>query len=146
MTTLQATTGTTNCSGMTWLLVGDIREMLQDRLDRDAIRWLRPVLDALIDSMCEWETCDDSSGFFEDVLDPCPELTPRVEQIQGEQTQLCARLRELRARLERRQGVTRLVRELQADLAEWIQMMTDNARRERELLQSVWYSEIGGEG
>jgi predicted transcriptional regulator len=146
MTTLQATTGTTNCSGMTWLLVGDIREMLQDRLDRDAIRWLRPVLDALIDSMCEWETREDSSGFFEDVLDPCPELTPRVEQIQGEQTQLCARLRELRARLERRQGVSRIVRELQADLAEWVQMMTDNARRERELLQSVWYSEIGGEG
>ncbi len=146
MSTLQATTGTTSCSSMTWLLVGDIREMLHDRLDRDAIRWLRPVLDALIASMCEREASGDSSGFFEEVLDPCPELTPRVEEIQGEQTQLCARLKELRARLELRQGVTRLVRELQTDLAEWVQMMTENARHERELLQSVWYTEIGGEG
>jgi hypothetical protein len=146
MTTLQSTTATTRCSSMTWLLVGDIREMLQDRLDGDAIRWLRPVLDALIDALCEWEACDDSTGFFDDVLEPCPELSPRVAQIQCEQIQLCARLRELRARLELRQSVSRLVQALQADLAEWVQLMTDNARRERELLQSVWYTEIGGEG
>ena len=146
MTTIQATTATQGCSTMTWLLVGDIREMLHDNLDSDAIRWLRPILDALIDSMCGLDADDGSVDFYEDVLDPCPELSPHVERIQDEQTQLCDQLKELRARLELRQGVTRLVRELQVDLADWVQMMTDNARRERELLQTVWYTEIGGEG
>ncbi len=146
MTTLQLTSATQNCSTMTWLLVGDIREMLHDHLDRDAMRWLRPILDALIDSMSRMESDEDSVGFYEDVLEPCPELTPRVEQIQCEQTLLCGSLKELRARLDMKQSVTRLVRELQIDLAEWVQMMTDNARRERELLQAVWYTEIGGEG
>lgn len=146
MTTSQLISDNQKCSTMTWLLVGDIREMLHDHLDRDAIRWLRPILDALIESMTVMEAREQDSGFYEDVLEPRPELIPRVEQIQCEQSQLCRRLKELRARLDLSQSVTRLVRELQVDLAEWVQKMTDNARRERELLQAVWYTEIGGEG
>ncbi len=146
MTSLQLELQTQKCSSMTWLLVGDIREMLHDHLDRDAIRWLRPVLDALIDSMAEMELLEHSPGYFEDVLAPCPELASQVELIRHEQARLCESLRELHARLGRREKVTRLVTELQRDLAEWVQMMMDNARRERELLQTVWYTEIGGEG
>ncbi|MBI1312215.1 hypothetical protein GC176_13070 [bacterium] len=146
MSTLQINSGTQSCSTMTWLLVGDIREMLHDHLDLDAVRWLRPVLDALIESMAELNELENSPDYFEDVLEPCPELSPQVEIIQCEHSRLCRRLKELRARLELRQSVTRLVQNLQADLAEWVQWMVDNARRERELLQAVWYTEIGGEG
>ena len=41
------------CATSSWLLVGDIREMLQDHLDEEAIGWLQPILDALIDAMRE---------------------------------------------------------------------------------------------
>ncbi|MHC4878063.1 MAG: hypothetical protein ACYTGL_16535 [Planctomycetota bacterium] len=146
MTSLQFEQQTQECSSMTWLLVGDIREMLQDHLDRDAIRWLRPVLDALIESMTEMELLEHSPEYFEDVLAPCPELVSQVELIRHEQARLCESLKELHGQLGRRQKVTRLVHGLQRDLAEWVQMMMDNARRERELLQTVWYTEIGGEG
>ena len=37
-------------------------------------------------------------------------------------------------------------KEVEADLANWVNLMMTHGRRERVLLQDVWYTEIGGEG
>ena len=134
------------CTTLTWLLVGDIREMLQDHLDEEAIRWLRPVLDALIAAMGEQAELTCREGWYDDVVGSFPHLISRVAKIEAEQTELCRSLRELRHHIERDLPLSRLTKEVEADLANWVDLMMTHGRRERVLLQDVWYTEIGGEG
>lgn len=134
------------CTTLTWLLVGDIREMLQDHLDEEAIRWLRPVLDALIAAMGEQAELTNREGFYDDVVGSFPHLISRVAKIEAEQSELCRSLRELRHHIERDLPLSRLTKEVEADLASWVELMMNHGRRERVLLQDVWYTEIGGEG
>jgi len=134
------------CTTLTWLLVGDIREMLQDHLDEEAIRWLRPVLDALIAAMGEQAELTNREGWYDDVVGSFPHLISRVAKIEAEQTELCRSLRELRHHIERDLPLSRLTKEVEADLANWVDLMMTHGRRERVLLQDVWYTKIGGEG
>lgn len=134
------------CTTLTWLLVGDIREMLQDHLDDEAIRWLKPVLDSLIRAMCEQSELHSNDGLYDDLLGTFPHLISRVAGIEAEQNELCRSLRELRNGIERDIPLERLAAELEEGLGDWVDLMTRHSRREAVLLQDVWYTEIGGEG
>jgi len=131
---------------LTWLLVGDIREMLQDHLDEEALRWLRPVLDSLIRTMCEETQQAEEQGWFDDVLEPCPHLSKQVAEIEAEQRELCKSLEHLRHRIDMDLPLARLASELEGDLADWVHLMMEHNRREGELMQDALYTEIGGEG
>ena len=134
------------CATLSWLLVGDIREMLQDHLDEEALQWLRPILDALIQAMCEQAQLEESPGYFDDVLSSFPHWSPIVDRIHAEQSTLCRSLEALRHRIDRDLPFRRLADELELELADWVRLMTDHSDRERELMQNVYYTEIGGEG
>ena len=134
------------CTTLTWLLVGDIREMLQDHLDDEAIRWLKPILDSLIGAMCEQSELHSSDGLYDDLLGSFPHLITRVAGIEAEQNELCRSLRELRNGIERDIPLERLAAELEEGLGDWVNCMIRHSRREAVLLQDVWYTEIGGEG
>ena len=134
------------CTTLTWLLVGDIREMLQDHLDDEAIRWLKPILDSLIGAMCEQSELHSIAGLYDDLLGTFPHLITRVAGIEAEQNELCRSLRELRNGIERDIPLQRLAAEIEEGLGDWVNLMTSHSRREAVLLQDVWYTEIGGEG
>ena len=134
------------CTTLTWLLVGDIREMLQDHLDEEAIHWLRPILDALITAMCEQSELTSREGWYNDLLGSFPHLISRVARIEAEQNELCKSLRELRNGIERDIPLDRLAKELEADLNSWVDLLARHSRREAVLMQDVWYTEIGCEG
>ena len=134
------------CTTLTWLLVGDIREMLQDHLDDEAIRWLKPILDSLIGAMCEQSELHSSDGLYDDLLGTFPHLITRVAGIEAEQNELCRSLRELRNGIERDIPLERLAADIEEGLGDWVNLMTSHSRREAVLLQDVWYTEIGGEG
>jgi hypothetical protein len=134
------------CTTLTWLLVGDIREMLQDHLDEEAIRWLKPILDALIDAMREQSELTNREGWYDDLLGEFPHFVSRVARIEAEQSELCKSLRELRNGIERDLPLDRLAAEIESELSNWVDLMIKHTRREAALLQDVWYTEIGGEG
>jgi len=134
------------CTTLTWLLVGDIREMLQDHLDEEAIRWLGPILDALIGAMSQQSEQNSREGWYDDLIGSFPHLISRVAMIEAEQTELCRSLRELRQRIEQDMPISRLAAEIERDLCRWIDLMVRHSRREAVLMQDVWYTEIGGEG
>jgi hypothetical protein len=135
-----------HCATLSWLLVGDIREMLQDHLDEEAIQWLQPVLDALIEAMREQASLEESPGYFDDVLDSCPHWSPMVDHIHAEQSALCNSLASLRHRFNCDLPFQKLANALESELEAWVRLMTEHAEREREMMQDVWYTEIGGEG
>lgn len=134
-----------NPSTLIWLLVGDIREMLQDRLDADAVRWLRPLLDTLADAMeCD---CDaGSDNWYTEMLEPFPEWSSQIEGMRREQRSLCRSLKTLRSHMELDLPLTTAAAELEADLSAWVGRMLDHSRRQGRLMQDVWFTETGGEG
>ena len=134
------------CITLTWLLVGDIREMLQDHLDEEAIRWLKPILDALILAMCEQTELTNEEGWYDDLLGSFPHLVSRVARLENEQTELCKSLRNLRREIEQDLPLDRLVVQIERELSDWVNLMIEHSRREAALLQGAWYSEFGGEG
>lgn len=134
------------CTTLTWLLVGDIREMLQDHLDEEALRWLGPILDSLIGAMSQQSELISREGWYDDLVTSFPHLISRVAIIEAEQTELCRSLRELRQLIEQDMPISRLVAELETDLCRWVDLMMRHSRREAVLMQDVWYTEIGGEG
>ena len=137
------------CATLTWLLVGDVREMLQDRLDAEAIRWIKPLLDALIQTMCEQCQIEKSPGYFEDVLESFPNWSNEIDAVLGEHAELCHALENLRyslVELQPQHSVHMYAKLLEVELQQWVEAMMEHARRDRELLQNVWYTEIGGEG
>lgn len=137
---------TQQCTTLTWLLVGDIREMLQDHLDEEALKWLRPVLDSLIGSMCEESEQTGEESWYGSFIEPCPHLSSKVAEIEAEQAELCKSLQGLRHSIERELPLAKLAAEIEAELASWVNLMIRHSRRERELMQDAWYTEIGGEG
>lgn len=134
------------CTTLTWLLVGDIREMLQDHLDEEAIRWLGPILDSLIGAMSQQSELTSREGWYDDLVTSFPHLISRVAMIEAEQTELCRSLRELRQRIEQDMPINQLAAEIERDLCRWVDLMMRHSRREAVLMQDVWYTEIGGEG
>jgi len=120
--------------------------MLQDHLDDEAIRWLKPILDSLIGAMCEQSELHSSDGLYDDLLGTFPHLITLVAGIEAEQNELCRSLRELRNGIERDIPLERLAAELEEGLGDWVNLMTRHSRREAVLLQDVWDTEIGAEG
>jgi hypothetical protein len=134
------------CITLTWLLVGDIREMLQDHLDEEAIHWLKPILDSLIGAMCEQSELTNREGWYDDLLGSFPHLISRVARLEAEQVELSKSLRNLRHQIEQDQPLDQLAAKIEHELSDWVHLMIEHSRREATLLQGVWYSEIGGEG
>lgn len=134
------------CSTLTWLLVGDIREMLQDHLDAEAIHWLKPILDALIGAMAKQSELTIDECWHDDLLGDFPHMISQVARLEAEQTALCKHLRELRHWIERDLPFDRLASEIERGLTDWVELMIKHSRREALLLQDALYSEIGGEG
>lgn len=146
MTLMERDSRAVHCATLSWLLVGDIREMLQDHLDEEALLWLRPILDALIEAMREQAQLEETPGYYDDVLASFPHWSPVVDRIHAEQATLCQSLETLRHTIDRDLPFRRLADELEVDLSDWVSLMTAHSDRERELRQEVYYTEIGGEG
>lgn len=134
------------CATLSWLLVGDIREMLQDHLDEEALLWLRPILDALIEALREQAGLEELPGYYDDVLADFPHWSPIVDRIHAEQALLRQSLESLRHRIDCDLPFRRLATELEQELGDWVRLMNAHSKRERELMQNVYYTEIGGEG
>ncbi len=134
------------CDTLTWLLIGDIREMLSEQLDDEAIRWLRPLIDALIRLMSEQAELEESTGWFSDMIEQFPHWSPRVERVQAELTMLCRSLSTLQDRIDWDVPFQNLAAEIEVELGLWINRMMRHHRDRHSLTQDVWYTEFGGEG
>lgn len=127
----------TQCSELAWLLVGDVREILQDRLDAGALARLRPLLDGLILSL-------QGIRWAEDSRDPFLESSGQVEELKDHNGQLVEQLESLRDDIEWDFPIDTFAVEVEMDLAEWAELMRDHSRTEHEFMQDAMPLELGG--
>jgi len=124
-----------------WLLLGDVAEILDDGLDVENISWLTPVLDVLVQTMARQQSHE--AGYLTEVLVEFPYWSPQVDELRSERAGLGRSLEDLLARIRWSLPLQMLADRLQTQLRNWLHRMTLHQFRERELVQSVWYYEIG---
>ena len=131
-------------SELEYLLLGDLRELLEQPLNDDENRrWLVAVLDELLETLeCEFRLEEDG-GYMTEVMDIRPNWSGRVDRLLGEHETLCSQLKRLRYRLAEALPLCEVAGSLRSQLRSWMTSLTAHHRHEKRLLQTVFISDLG---
>ena len=131
-------------SELEYILLGDLRELLESRPSREHRAWLLAILDALLETLPEEFSLKEAGGYMADVLDTFPHWEDEVRNMQREHEPLCASLAELRERVASGNDYRRIARLVGQDLREWMERLLHHNREECRLFQAAANLEIGG--
>jgi hypothetical protein len=126
-----------------YILLGDLRDLLEEPADRYTRRWLVSVLDALLDTLPRQMALKESSGYLNEVLDEYPSWYRHVEDLQNEQRLLVLSLEALRDRLETSGPYQRDAARVKSAVRQWMNRLMAHRRHETRLLQTAMNLEIG---
>ena len=132
-------------AALEYILLGDLRDLLEEEPGEQTSRWLLAVLDALLEALPQELAIKSQDGFLEDVLSTHPHWEPQVERLRSEYVRLCVWLEELRDRLVSRSPFEEIASRLRYDLREWMTALHAYHRHETRLLQTSINLEVGGE-
>jgi len=126
-----------DCAALEYILLGDLRDLLEEPANEETSKWLTAVLDALVGTQPEEIEDQDEDSYLSVVLENYPSWYPQVDRLQREHRALYSRLRELRSRVARDQSFARIAGVLRHDLRDWMAAFTAHHRHENRLLQTA---------
>jgi hypothetical protein len=126
-----------------YILLGDLRDLLEEDPGEQNSRWLVAVLDALLDTVPREFELKSENGYLSDVLNANPHWEAQVEQLRAEYVRLCVWLEELRNRVVSGTPFREIADRLRKELSEWIEAVQDHHRRERQMVQVSANLEVG---
>jgi hypothetical protein len=132
------------CPAFEYILMGDLRDLLEEPTNETTSEWLQAVLDALLGMLSDEFDENDDSGYLSVVLERFPSWNLQVTRLRQEQGRLYSRLRELRTRLARGLAYAQIARALRYDLHEWMAALTAYHRHENRLVQLAVNLDVGG--
>ncbi|MCA9055405.1 MAG: hypothetical protein KDA75_16305 [Planctomycetaceae bacterium] len=134
------------CSELEYLLLGDLREMLEEEITPQSRRWMLAVLDALLDTLPREHRLQSADGYLTEVLREIPNWATRVNRLESRYYELFDRLSDLRDELEVDLPDKQSVSTLRYDLHEWMGQLVAHRARESDLLVTAINIDIGGSG
>lgn len=143
LVTTEKTAALKRYTDLEYLLVGDLRDVLDDPLDETSRRWTLAIIDVLLDTLPAAFVLKDDGGYMQDVLDEFPFWDSHVAELRQENIGLCDELRELRARLSRRLPVESVANRLRTELRIWMTALMAHHRHEARLIQTACNLEVG---
>jgi hypothetical protein len=123
-----------------YLLLGDLRELLEEPSTPPTRRSILVVLNVVLDELSLIE--DDG---FSDVLDDRPQWQREVEGLRGDKVVHYLELAELRECLEEGLPIRRSARQVSHMLRVWMDALSGLRRRENRLVQMAVNGDLGGE-
>ena len=131
-------------SELEYLLLGDLREMLEQPLNDDEDRrWLVAVLDELLETL-ECEFClEEDGGYMTEVLDIWPNWSGQIDRLFSEHKTLCSQLKRLRYRLAEALPLKEVAESLRSQLRDWMATLTAHHRHEHRLIQEAFAFDVG---
>jgi len=130
-------------TALEYILLGDLRDLLEEPADQFTRSWLIAVLDALLDTMPRQMALKESSGYLSEVLDEYPSWYRHVEDLQNEQRLLVLSLQALRDRLDKPGPYERDAVRVNSTVRQWMTRQMAHRRHETRLLQTAMNLECG---
>ncbi|HEV3302009.1 MAG TPA: hypothetical protein VG055_20310 [Planctomycetaceae bacterium] len=130
-------------TALEYILLGDLRDLLEEPADQYTRRWLVAVLDALLETLPLQMALKESRGYLNEVLDEYPSWYRHVEELQNEQRLLELSLQALRDRLETDGPYERVAMRVNSTVRQWMNRLTAHRRHETRLLQTAMNLECG---
>ena len=125
------------------ILLGDLRDLLEEAPDKTTRKWLLAVLDALLDTLPRQYELQASGGYLSEVLEQFPNWTDQVAQLREEKQNLFAKLRQLREEVSQRASFAKIAAEVRNGLRDWMASLSSHQRRERRILQTAFNLDVG---
>ena len=132
------------CTTLEYILLGDLRDLLEEAEDPTTHHWLMTVLDALLDTVPKEFAMREQGGYLTEVLERFPNWYDQVCALQREKRTLYEKLRVLRTRLARHTSLEEIADEVRFNLQEWMNRFIAHHRHERRLVQTAYTLEVGG--
>jgi hypothetical protein len=132
------------CTSLEYILLGDLRDVLEEPANRHTRGWLVAILDALLDTLPRQLALKEESGYLNEVLDEYPSWYRQVEDLQNEERLLFLSLQALRDRLETSENYAYAAERVRTALREWMTRLTAHHRHETRILQTAMNLEVGG--
>ena len=132
-----------DCAALEYILLGDLRDLLEEPTDEENCRWLVVILDGLLEAKKREFELQEDGGYLEDVLEQVPNWEPQVGQLRREHHELFANLRKLRDRVGSRMSFETVADTVRADLRDWMTLLQRHHRHTRRIVQSAFSFDIG---
>lgn len=133
-----------HCVELEYILLGDLRDLLDDELNEQTKGWLLAVLDVLLKTLPEQYELKAQDGYLGEVLDAFPNWERVVDNLENQQMALVGSLSQLREQIFRCDSIEPMVNQLQTQLGEWIEAFQRHQREERDLFQLAVNLQTGG--
>ena len=130
-------------TSLEYILLGDLRDLLEEPSDDETRRWLLAVLDTLLDTLPREFDLEDEDGYMAEVLERYPSWSAQVDRLHRDHEILFSKLKELRGRIERNSWVAPIANEVRRDLRDWILKLIAHHRSETRLVQTAMNLEVG---
>lgn len=127
-----------------YILLGDLRDVLEEPADEESQKWLLAVLDALLDAMPrEFELKCRGGGYMNEVLERDPSWFGEVEQLREERNDLYSHLRRLQSCIREAFPYGHVAARVRRELHVWMKGFIAHHRHERRLVFNAFTVEIG---
>lgn len=130
-------------SSLEYILLGDLRDVLEERPDAESRRWLIAVLDALLETLPREFDLEDADGYMLEVIERHPSWSSQVDRLHRDHDLLFAKLGELRGRVECDTWIAPIANEVRRDIRDWTLKLIAHRRSETRLVQTAMNLEVG---
>ncbi len=126
-----------------YILLGDLRDLLEEPIDETTCRWMREVTGALLETLPREAELKKQGGYLVEVLEQYPNWSGQVNELQSEKEAIYEKLHQLRDRLLRQVSFGAIAEEIRRDLRDWMTRLQAHHRHERRLVQTAFNLDVG---
>ena len=119
------------CIWFEYLLLGDLRQLLQEPTGHDRHKWLAALVAAFIDNLARLSQMRDDGGNASDVLDELPHWHRGIADFLDDSGPERLRLEEFRARVEMGLPYESVSHAVRDDLGVWMKSLAAHRRAAR---------------
>jgi hypothetical protein len=129
-----------------YLLIGDLRDLLEESPDNETRRWLLAVFEELLNLLPNEFEYEDQEGYLAEVCEQNPNWSNTVERLHREQEGLYFSLLELRNLIADERSFEFIADEVKPKLRRWIKAAQRHRETEQQLVVDSFDTAFGGEG
>ncbi|MCA9079063.1 MAG: hypothetical protein KDA58_00830 [Planctomycetaceae bacterium] len=135
-----------HCRELEYILIGDLRDLLDDPPCDETGQWLLAVLNTLLETLPQDFELSSQNGYLDSVLAEYPHWEPVVERLENQRYELYRRLISLRNKLQVNASYTALADMLKGELTTWMSAFKVLRQHEQRLVLLSTHLDEGAGG